>query len=753
MFELLFKLPRAAFARGAFVLASPWPRWLLVALVVGAALLIALAIAWHVRRAGSRLSLPRLAILWALEAAAVALVALLLWRPAIALSELKPQQNLIAVLLDDSSSMRLPEHGETREAAAIRTLQGGLLDQLRTRYQARLYRFGAHLTRDENLSPAAATPAAATHIGIALRELLEQTSGVPLGAVILLSDGADNSGGIDRAAMAALTSRRIPVYTVGFGAEQVSDDLELDEVSVPARALTGARVSALVRFHQRGFAGRRSILSVRDGSRVLASHAVTLAPDGRAQSETILFNVGEAGARALTFSLEPLREENNHDNNAVTRLIQVLAEPRRILYFEGEPRWEYKFIRRAEDEDPAVQLVSMLRTTENKIYRQGIHDPMELASGFPTRPEDLFVYDALIIGSIDAGYFSPAQQDLIRQFVDRRGGGLLLLGGRQSLSDGVWGGSQTADLLPVVLPPAHATFRRDHATVSLTAAGADSVICRLLDDREANVERWRKLPYLMDYQDPGTAKPGAIVLAEMHAGERTMPLLITENYGRGRTAVLATGGTWRWQMSSALGDTAHRMFWQQLLRWLVSDTRGRVMASVPSPLLYDEAQTELIAEVRDQNYEPIADAHVTAHVIGPGGSSAALDLEAVPGAVGRYHRDWTASSVGTYIAEISAQRGTLAAERDVVSFARQDGIAEQFHTEQNRELLQLLASRTGGRYFKPEDVAALPAAVPYSPAGVTVQQLVELWNMPINFIVLVLLRGADWLLRRRWGIV
>src|SRR6202011_1639982 len=117
-------------------------------------------------------------------------------------------------------------------------------------------------------------------------------------------------------------------------------------------------------------------------------------------------------------------------------------------------------------------------------------------------------------------------QQLIRDFVDRRGGGLLLLGGRQSLADGVWGGSTGGDLLPGILPDGRDTFHRDSATVSLTAEGADSVITRLVDDRAANTERWRKLPYLMDYQDPGRPKPGAAVLAEMHSGEHAMPLLV-----------------------------------------------------------------------------------------------------------------------------------------------------------------------------------------------------------------------------------
>ncbi len=96
------------------------------------------------------------------------------------------------------------------------------------------------------------------------------------------------------------------------------------------------------------------------------------------------------------------------NNSNITRLLNVSSDKRRVLYVEGEPRWEYKFIRRAEDDDHVVQVVSMLRTTENKIYRQGISDPKELEDGFPTRPEDLFQYQAIVIGSVEAGYFTSS---------------------------------------------------------------------------------------------------------------------------------------------------------------------------------------------------------------------------------------------------------------------------------------------------------------------------------------------------------
>jgi hypothetical protein len=257
----------------------------------------------------------------------------------------------------------------------------------------------------------------------------------------------------------------------------------------------------------------------------------------------------------------------------------------------------------------------------------------------------------------------------------------------------------------------------------------------------------------MDYQDPGRPKPGAAVLAQMHSGEHAMPLLVTESYGRGRTAVLATGGTWRWQMSLPLGDKSHDLFWQQLLRWLVSDTRGRLIASVPKLTLFDDGHAQIMADVRDKDFHPAADVRVTARVIGPAGLTAALELSPVPSAPGRFQADWVAPTPGLYVTELTARRGAEDIGSDVVTFQRLDGVAENYHTEQNRALLETLAASTGGRYIRPGELASLAGEIPYSQAGITVQQIKELWNMPVAFLLILSLRGGEWLLRRKWGVV
>jgi uncharacterized membrane protein len=751
MFQWLFKYPVVTFSKGHLLFLSPWPAWLLWLSIALASAGCGAVLVLGSRRSGAKVRGWRGGIVWLLQSALAAIVLVLLWQPAVSVTELKPQQNIVAVVVDDSRSMALTDDGASREAQAIQALQGARAS-IERKFETRLYRLDRGVTRIKDLNELHAD-GSSTRIGDGLKQLVDETADLPVGAVVLLTDGADNSGGVDADTIAALRNRRIPIHAVGIGREHAARDVEIDDVSVAPRALADSRLSAAVRFHQHGYAGRPSRIVVRDGATVLAARDVTFGPDGSVQSMPVVFNAGASGAKALRFSLDPIAGEENSDNNELTRLVNVDSDQRRVLYIEGEPRWEYKFVRRAEENDRIVQLVTMLRTTENKIYRQNIGDPKELGEGFPTRPEDLFAYDAIVIGSIETNYFTAGQRELIREFVDRRGGGLLLLGGRFSLADGGWGTSDLAELLPVVLPAAKNTFHVEPATVELAPAGIDNNIMRLVDDPKVNADRWKKLPYLIDYQEPGVPKAGAAVLAMMNAQSRKMPMLVTENYGRGRTAVLATAGTWRWQMNLPAGDPTYGVFWQQLLRWLVAESPGHAVASVPNQVLMDEGHLTLAVDVRGADYQPVADARAEAHIIGPNGISARLEMTPVPDVPGRFKVDWSADQPGSYLTEVTAQRDQQTIGRDVLTFQRLDGVAESFHTDQNRELLERVASQTGGRYWKPQEVSNLADEISLSEAGITTRSTKDLWNMPVVFLALLLMRFVEWLLRRQWGIV
>jgi uncharacterized membrane protein len=757
MFEFFFKYPESVFSKGTLVFAGGWPVWLLVVAIAA----VGVGLALFLRRSTSaRVKGGRSVAVWLLQTLLASILLLLLWHPALSVATLRPQQNIVAVVVDDSSSMAMDDAGSgSREKAAVNVLNSGLVKQLQERFQVRLYKMGDHLERleayDKGGLEKLTASGTATHIGDSLKQVLADAASLPIGAVVLLSDGADNSGGIDLETISEVRRQRIPVHTIGFGREKMAHDVEMTGAETAQRALADSRLSAAVTFHQHGYAGTKAKVFIKDGGKILAAHDITFKADGVDQTESILFNAGPVGVKAIEISIDPLPGEENVRNNKLTRLVNVDNRTPRILYMEGEPRWEFKFLRRAVEDDQSIHLATILRTTQNKIYVQDEHGdaPKTIKDGFPSKVEDLFEFDGLILGSVDAPYFTATQQQMIKDFVDRRGGGLLFLGGRDSLSDGGYSRSVLNDVLPVRLPDRKNTFVRDPANVELTPAGRDSLITRLEEDPQKNVERWKKLPYLMNFQDAGQPKPGATVLVDaLPTSVGRLPLLTIENYGRGRTAVFATAGSWRWQMLQPVADKSHEMFYTQLLRWLVNDTPRRLMVSTPRQILNDESSIKFRAEVRDKAYLPAADATVEAHILGEG-TAETVAMQPDPIDTGVFTADWTIPKAGSYVVEVTAKRGQEELGHDVLTFRRDDGVAENFHVEQNRDLLEKLSSETGGKYYKPEDAKKLGKDINYSEAGITVRETRDLWDMPAIFLLLLMLRSGEWLLRRKWGVI
>ena len=759
MFELLFKYPASIFHKGHFVLLTPWPLWLLAVGILAAAGLLF----WHVRRNHGMLSGARPIAIWLLETALIALLLFLLWHPALSVATLRPQQNVVAVLVDDSRSMSIADESGTRLARAQSLLNGGLLKSLGDRFQVRLYKFGTDAQRiQKSLEIAGNAPA--TRIGNTLDRVMAESSSLPLGAIVLLTDGADNAGGIDLDTVAAIRRQRIPIHTVGLGREHPERDVEIVDAVLAARALPQSRLTATVTLQSYGLSGNKARLSVRDAGKVLASQDVALKGDGALQTEAITFNVGQAGPKTLEIGVDPVSGEENTLNNKISRVVNVQARKPRILYFDGEPQWEYKFVRRAMDDNPEIVVFSMERTTQNKIYRQPCpaggcpdgfkHDEKELEDGFPSKAEDLFAFQGLMLADVEAGYFTPAQQQLIHDFVDRRGGGLLFLGGRASLSDGGYANSSLADLVPTKLPANKGTFHRDFSKVELAAAGRENILTRLDDNPERNVQRWKEIPMVADYQEVGEPKPGATTLLSVTPQSRSaMPLLVTEPYGRGRTAVFATSGSWRWKMWLAHEDKTHATFWQQMFRYLVTDAPSQVIATTPKTVLADDTRVPIRVEVRDKEYKPLSTARVQARFLAPDGSSATLELSPRPLEEGVYTGEWTAEKPGSYVVEMLAGEEQQEVGRDVLAFRREDGVAENFHTGQNRELLQKLSDQTGGKYYTSADASKLPNEISYSEAGITSRETRDLWDMPVIFLLALGIRASEWTLRRKWGVV
>jgi uncharacterized membrane protein len=748
MFEFLFKYPPAIFSKGKFLLLSGWPLWLLLLLIVAAAA----GLFWNMRQRHGLLSNPRATAIWLAQTALIALVLFMLWHPAISVARLRPQENVVAVLVDHSRSMGIADEGKPRIQAAEDLLNNTLLPDLQKRFQVRMYEFGRDAVRIDEARNLAADDNA-TRIGDSLKHIASEAGTMPLGAVVLMSDGGDNTGGIDRDTIAQLHALRLPVHTIGFGPDHFAKDIEIVDVAAPARALAQSRVSARVAIRQHGFAGSKVRLVVRENDHPISEQEITLRPDPE-QSETIVFNAGAEGAHSFQIGVTPSPGEQNTQNNSVTRLVNVASGKKRILYIEGEPRWEFKFIRRAVEDDPGLELATVLRTTQNKIYVQGNGDKdRAVQDGFPTKADVLFQYDGLIIGSVEANYFSTEQQAMIRDFADRRGGGVLFLAGRFSLSDGGYAKTPMAEMMPLRLPN-EKTWSRNFAYATLTDAGKESVITRIEEQRDQNIARWQKMPQIANYAVMGAPKPGAVVLMNVNeAGHRPTPLLAIQNYGHGRVGLFATAGSWRWKMLQDHNDRTHSEFWSQLMRWMVTETPGQVLSSTPHQVLPDDTHVPLRVSVRDKNYETVSGATVETTIARPDGRSDTIDLRPDPLEPGMYTGEYTADKPGTYVAETSARQDKTDLGRDALTFRREDGVAENFGAAQNRDLLQKLSSDTGGSYYTPSNAKKLPGEVAVSEAGITAHDNLDLWDMPILFLLVILIRGGEWLLRRKWGVV
>jgi len=774
VFELLFTHPLWAYRTGTLAWASGWPRWLLVAaIVVGCVLIIAGL--WR-----RTLSVGRLLALGSLQTLLLALLLVLLWRPVLNVERVRERENVLAIAVDASASMRSSDINSNVDAAApqvsrlqsaLNGLQGGTMEALRKTFDVRLFGFATDTTlwsdalAGEGAASLTAPPAksaaiAQTRIGDALQQILKTASTAPLAAVVLMSDGGENGGSLSEDRLAELASYGVPIHTVGVGAERIPNDLELTNLRLPQTAAQDATVTAevTVRASQVDRAqldNKTSKLRLRvyDREALVATREVELARDTPLTTFNVEFPAGVAGVHELRFALDPLADERELINNSRQAVLTVPASRRSVLYIEGEPRWEFKFVRRALEGDRALRLVSVVRTTPNKYYRQGVSSPDELANGFPAQANELFAYDALIIGSYEASTLNPAQHQLLKDFVDKRGGGVLLLAGRSGMGEGGWRNVPLAQTLPTQLPDKAGAFIQQAVRAQLTNYGAEAPILRFDADPQRNAEQWQSLPVLSNYQTLGRLKPGAIVLLEGQsankaAGNDRYPLLVWQRYGRGSTYLLASASTQRWQMSLPPEDQRHETFWRQLTHALADEALRPATVRAERSVYADERRIAVDAELRDPRYAPVNLPSVEARITPETGAAYVQSMSASGNGDGRYHATFDAEQPGLYRVDVLDKAGAATATTFV---RRQDNVIEHFGREQQRPVLERIARMTGGRYWTLDELSGLAAAIPYTKAGIVERQMLDLWNIPIVFIVLLALKLGEWALRLKWG--
>ncbi len=763
LFEFLFRHPRVAYRQGELIFSASWPPLLLAAVLT-----LALAgVVWSYRSGlgGGR----RGWLLAGVRAAVLGLLLVCLLRPTLVLSTVVPRENVVAVLVDDSRSMEIRDVGGRSRGEVARELavegESPLLHELRERFLVRHFRFSAGAERLNE--PGALTfQGSRTRIGPALEHVRREFASVPLAGVVLVTDGGDQDPRALEDALLAYRSQGIPVHVVGVGAEELDPDVSLDRVELPGSVLQGSTVLAEAVVSHQGLGGVVVPVEVEEeDGRLLASREVELPRGGGSVSVQVPFTVEEAGVRSLRVRVPPQDGEVVPENNHRDVSLRVRGEPEKILYFEGEPRFEVAFLRRALEDDEAVRLVVLQRTAEDRYLRLGLENPDELLNGFPTSREELSRYRALILGSVEASYFSSDQLRMIHDFVDRRGGSLLVLGGRRSMAEGGYGGTPLAPVFP--LDPAGDGGRDDpflaHVQVRPTPRGeAHPALHFDVNDEAGGVlAGWDRLPSLTTVNRMGSPRAGATVLLEGEGPEvpgGRQPVLAFQPYGAGLSAALAVQDTWLWQMHAdvPLEDESHQRFWRQLLRWMVQEVPDPVYAEAVRTRVAPGEEVELVARVKDEAYLPVNDAWVTARVVDPVGGEEEMVLAWGVDRDGQYQGSYLPERQGPYEFHLEVRLDSQNQEAPLLRpppIQVEVGVLDdELRSGAMRgELLRRIARETGGEFHEPNSVSGLTQALEHTDRGTVAEEERDLWDLPVVFLLVVGLLSTEWLVRRRKG--
>ena len=754
----LFKYRAALFSKSQFGFGAHPSVFIVLALVLSLALLVYFLYA----RRSLRLATPWRATLILLRASLLALIFICLMRPVIVVPAVIPQSSYVAVLMDDSSSMRLGDDEGGTRLDTVKSLMGGggqFRQQLSDKFKVRAFRFSETAARVESADDLLAE-GQGTNIQSALDQALRDSAGLPMSGIVLFSDGANNveaNSSTLAATLNNLRARGLPVFTVGLGASRLEGDVELVRASGPRRVLRGSPVTAELLIQASGQQGSVDV-EIFEDNHLLRTQPIPMQGDATTVAR-VSFTPLSPGLHRYSFTVKPSDEEPVRENNTQEIVVHVEDSHPKILYIEGEPRWEYGKIRTALTEEKNVVLASVLRSADGKFYRQGVESAEELAGGFPKSEEELFKFDALILGSIEATFFTFDQLKAIEQFVSRRGGTLMMTGGAKSFNAGGYATTPLADLLPVYLRGAGVSAGESQAFKAYPSdRGRDHPAAKLAEQADANLKAWEQMPAITLPEVIAEAKPGATVVLEARNArnrESVVPLLLEQRYGRGRTLALMAADTWRWRMMLDSGNQSFEVFWRNSLRYLVEGVRKPVEAAPERSYYGTGEQVRIRVEVGDEKFLNVSDASVTARVTGPSGQ--ARDIQMAPlveGGFEGYAGSLVPDEEGMFKVDVSARRGKSGAQlgSGQASFLVGPVNREARGAAQNRELLKQIASETGGRYYTPGEAKDLIEDLTHSEGDGSVRMTYDLWDMPINFMLLVGLAAGEWFIRKRKGL-
>jgi hypothetical protein len=456
------------------------------------------------------------------------------------------------------------------------------------------------------------------------------------------------------------------------------------------------------------------------------------------------------------------------ENNARSVLLSPSARKRRLLAIEGAPGFEHSFITRAWAADSELDVDSVTRKGKNGdgidtfFVQAGAGRAAALTTGFPSRRELLYGYDAIVVANLEADFFTRAQLSMMADFVSERGGGLLVMGGRSFSQRGL-SGTALEDVLPVEMNDRRGGLvrtafapddpaRPEYNKVTPTPEGETHPIMRLGATPADTRKEWAALPALASSAPLGGPRPGATVLAVATApGGGLHPVVAVQRYGQGRSMVFAGEAAWRWKMLLSSTDRSYEFFWRQAARWLASPSPDPVAITLPDAPEPGDA-ISIDVDARDASFAGVPEASVDATVSGPGGDPAPVKLRHADPSSGRFTAAFRPDRAGLYRVHAEARKGSTplgTADR----WLYVGGADREFADPRlNEGFLRRVARDSGGRYVRAGEAKQVVSWLQTTAPQDAAPERRDLWHEPWAYAFVLTLLSAEWILRRRWGL-
>jgi hypothetical protein len=590
----------------------------------------------------------------------------------------------------------------------------------------------------------------ATAVGDALREVFNRKRGQPLAGVILVTDGANNSGSPPRETAALLRQEGVPLYVYGVGITSPRD-LIVANLFAPETAFAKDEVTVTVRVRAQGMSGQNAELILKLGSETVATKSIAFQRDGE-QVVPLKFTPPQPGEFELAASIVPRPDEAVKDNNFKSQRLRVIDARIKVLMVEQSPRWEYRYLQAMLLRDRRVELKCWLAEGGARIARGEASPYLEQ---FPARKDELFKFDLVVFGDIDPRFISGANLENLNEWVSRFGGALVVVAGKR-FTPNAYRRTSLEKMLPVefdapALETAVEPVADKPVRLELTAAGRASPMLRLSDKDDENIALWKQLPPVYWVARVLRPKPAAEVLLvdpdparESRFGR--MPVIALQQYGLGTVVFVGTDNTWRWRKN--VGDVFHTALWGQMaqrvsLPRLLGGSR-RTQLSTDRKNYTTGDRVAIYARLYSAGFDPVQEPSVKGiHGLrDASGGKSEVTLRPVPEQPGLYRGEFVAGAPGAYHFFVEQDLNTP------LEFDVAEPKFELGETAMNEPLLRDLASVTGGAFFREEDLHRLPDTIAAKTERVRSPLEVPLWSSPLYFLLMLAVVTAEWVLRK-----